>query len=151
MLAGSLVISLVAGGLGLHRLGQERARLANVRAIAAAGAAPRAPLMVGNAAFTGSERSQAIMRFANLLRQSAATQHLLIEKIEILPKQATAPAVMITYIAASGSERNVRIYARALETGSPVVRFDHWRLVRTGDAEATIRIEGRAVALWAGS
>ena len=148
VLACSILLSAVAAWWGLNRLGDERQRLAQVEAMAEAGARPRAPLMAHGLAFADADRGQAVARFKNRLTMAAAGHRLLLERIEALPVQQDRQALLIAEIAVSGSEADIRRFTAIIERSKPAIRFERWQVGRTADGDSTVRVEARALALW---
>lgn len=148
LLGMAFIAAAIAGWSGLDRLGQQRHRLAMLEMMAATGARAPVPLLPVGLAHTGRERRGAEMRFGRQLTQAAAGHRLLIERIETLPVSNDRPRLLAADIALSGSEDDILRFARAIEGSRPLIRFAAWRIARTAPAEATIRIEAHAIALW---
>lgn len=149
LLVMATVLSGLATWFGVHKLNDERSRLARFEAMAKMGTRPRSPLMTKGMAFSDTQRHAAVVRFANQLTSAANGHRLLIERLKMAPVKQDRQALLIADISLSGSEADIWRFASLIEKGKPAIRFESWRIARTAKSEASIRIEARALALWA--
>lgn len=133
---------------GLGAFERARGRLAEVEAMARAGAAPAQPLLPADLAYGQEDRRAAEAAMLATVRMAATERRLLAERIAPVPAAAGMPAELMIDITLSGAEADILHVARRLEAGRPAVRFVRWRIGRTGPAETAIRLDARAMAVW---
>ncbi len=142
-----LPIAMIVAWYGFAALSDARTRLATLERMRDAGSQPMPRLMLAGA-FADRDRAIAAARFVRRLSEAAAAHRLLVEGSEVEPADPARPALLMARIGLSGSEADIIGFARSLEAGTPAIRFATWHIGRTAPGEATVRFEGRPIAVW---
>jgi hypothetical protein len=141
--AGLAVMALLAPATGgaLGRLGVARAQRARLEAAAIAPPASPAIVAAGLAVAAGSREAAARQLIAQI-RNLATRGGVLVEDATALDG---AGALVTVRVRVSASEGAVLGLVDALERGTPLRRFERWRIESAG---GTVRLSGEVVAPW---
>jgi len=107
---------------------------------------PDSSTMPPGLAVAATDPASAGKRLQALLSGSAATAGVTLTQGVALPVAGSSRILGINLVA-TGTEAGLSSFASLVEHGSPVIRFQHWRMTMS-DAPTTMHFEGFAVAAW---
>lgn len=149
--AGVARLALTLADGPLSALDSARQKRAELTAIAERPARAAPPLLADGQTQHGSDRAAALRALTATIRTTGARAGVLVESAEPVPGGTLPKPLVALRVVASGSEKALLTFIGDIEQARPTMRFATWRLARAGEYDATLRFDGRAVAVMGGA
>jgi hypothetical protein len=132
----------------LERLRDARFRLARLESVEARPLPPPGDPIPSDAWIRSSDRQSAEAAFVAVINASAGrTQVALDRAVPVSAANSKEPRLTLD-IVATGPEPALATFIGDVEQGSPLIRFQHWKLSAPETAGGPARFEAQAITVW---